>query len=621
MKSIYLSLILILQGTYLLAQVEALHTFKAHTRSYGLEDAVFSPNQKNILTCGRDGTVKLWNLQGELQQTFEVNKEKEPKCVAFSPDGKFIAASGYEAKIKIWNVKSAKLLQEIECPEYIYDLVFTPDSKKILAAGGANYVGLWEVKTGQKVKEFRARGIQCQKVDISPDGKTIVTGGGIGLKYWNLETGEEIMVFEDLKYEPDAPSPRHVNSARFSPDGQQILTWYDGDYINNYPKMQLWGIKGTFVQEFKGISGGFDAVMSPDRKYIIQGGAHHSREKFDYNNGRINVYEVSSGDQVYSFPAHANGIRSLQFSKDGKYVLSTGSKDREVKVWEYATILQEVRNPTPTSVKSTDSPASNAAKPDTKPMNEDEAIAIFEDLLKEQEDITYHALIISVQDYESESINDLKEPTKDAQALKKVLQNYYTFDASNITLLQNPKRADIIRALDELSLKVKPQDNLLIFYAGHGHWDSTLEQGYWLPADAEKDFRANWLANSELGNYIRGIKTKHTLLITDACFGGSIFEEATRAAFDNAPKYIKNLYERQSRQAMTSGTKELVPDKSIFVEYLLKGLEANTTSYLSAGSLFEYVREPVLSNTNNAPQFGAIRNTQHEGGDFIFIKK
>jgi hypothetical protein len=72
---------------------------------------------------------------------------------------------------------------------------------------------------------------------------------------------------------------------------------------------------------------------------------------------------------------------------------------------------------------------------------------------------------------------------------------------------------------------------------------------------------------------------------------------------------------------MTSGMKEEVPDKSVFLEYLVKGLEENKKKYLTAGELFNFIIEPVLSNTKNAPQYGVIRNTKHEGGDFIFVKK
>jgi hypothetical protein len=124
--------------------------------------------------------------------------------------------------------------------------------------------------------------------------------------------------------------------------------------------------------------------------------------------------------------------------------------------------------------------------------------------------------------------------------------------------------------LDQLARRLTENDNLLIFYAGHGHWDEGLNQGFWLPADAKEASRAEWLSNSTIREYIQGIKSKHTLLITDACFGGGILR--TRTAFSGASRAIAELYKLPSRKAITSGTRNVVPDKSVFVEYLIKRL-------------------------------------------------
>ena len=60
--------------------------------------------------------------------------------------------------------------------------------------------------------------------------------------------------------------------------------------------------------------------------------------------------------------------------------------------------------------------------------------------------------------------------------------------------------------------------------------------------------------------------SNHTLLISDACFSGSIFK--TRSAFRNASVAIQELYKLPSRNAIVSGIMTEVPDKSIFVEFL-----------------------------------------------------
>ncbi|WP_316811052.1 redoxin domain-containing protein [Pedobacter heparinus] len=233
----------------------------------------------------------------------------------------------------------------------------------------------------------------------------------------------------------------------------------------------------------------------------------------------------------------------------------------------------------------------------------------------------YYALIIGIQDYNDESITDLDQPVADARSLQDVLLSNYTFDKENISLLANPTRSEIFRSLETLSRKIKKEDNVLIFYAGHGVWDAGRKQGYWFPSDAGRDDRASWVTNADLKEYISAIPSKHTLLITDACFAGSIFK--SRAVLTGAPRAIKELYEMPSRKAMTSGTLKEVPDKSVFIEYLVKRLTQNSAKYLSAERLYSSFRDAVINNSSNGqvPQYGEIREAGDEGGDFIFIKK
>lgn len=231
----------------------------------------------------------------------------------------------------------------------------------------------------------------------------------------------------------------------------------------------------------------------------------------------------------------------------------------------------------------------------------------------------YYALLIAINDYKDPLINNLDKPISDAQKLFDVLIDQYLFEKANVTFLKNPSREEIISSLDRLERELTKADNLLIFYAGHGYWNETTQKGYWLASDASKQNTANWIGNSSISDYIRSIPAKHTLLIADACFSGSIFK--TRDAFGNLDKTAQRLYELTSRKAMTSGTLTVVPDKSVFVEYLLKRLKDNSESFLSSEQLFFSFKPAVLNNTENIPQFGVVGNAGDEGGDFIFIKK
>ena len=232
----------------------------------------------------------------------------------------------------------------------------------------------------------------------------------------------------------------------------------------------------------------------------------------------------------------------------------------------------------------------------------------------------YFALLIAVEDYQNSTISNLNQPIQDAQLLKNILNNY-TFESKNIIFLKNPSRDKIINTLDQLSQRITERDNLLLFYAGHGYWDKKLKQGYWLPNNASKNSRSKWISNSTIRDYIRGIPTQHTLLVSDACFSGGIFK--ARKAFYDAPTSINELYRLPSRKAMTSGTLTEVPDKSIFIEYLIKRLRENEDRYLPSEQLFNQFKNVVINNSplRQVPQYGEIREAGDEGGDFIFIRR
>ena len=229
----------------------------------------------------------------------------------------------------------------------------------------------------------------------------------------------------------------------------------------------------------------------------------------------------------------------------------------------------------------------------------------------------YYALLIAVEEYQHPKVFNLENPIDDARALQKVLLNKYYFKAENISLLENPTREQIINSFDDLSTKLNSDDNLLVFYAGHGWWDEDANIGYWLPSDAHKTSKARWVRNSTVQDYLKEIKAKHMLLVTDACFSGSIF--TARSLNRGTSIAVKKLYDLPSRKAMTSGSLTEVPDESVFVRYFIDRLNTNEEPFLSAEQLFSSFRIAVINNSDALPQYGVIKNVGDEGGDFIFI--
>ena len=241
----------------------------------------------------------------------------------------------------------------------------------------------------------------------------------------------------------------------------------------------------------------------------------------------------------------------------------------------------------------------------------------------------YIALVIGINSYQG-YWRPLKNAVNDAEGFANVLRNEYQFDEVHTLLDEEATRRNIIQKFEWLAGNTTKDDNVLIFYAGHGQFNKGLNKGYWVPVDAQSNSVADYVSNNDVKTFLGGIPSKHTLLITDACFAGDIFRgsktESIKFDPNNMEKYYKEVYRKQSRLALTSGGVEEVSDAgrddhSIFTYYLIKALQENDKKYFDANQLFNEFRIAVTNNSEQTPMLQVIRDTNDEGGQFIFIRK
>jgi uncharacterized caspase-like protein len=192
---------------------------------------------------------------------------------------------------------------------------------------------------------------------------------------------------------------------------------------------------------------------------------------------------------------------------------------------------------------------------------------------------------------------------------------------------QEATRDKILAEFERLMSTVKANDNVLIYYSGHGEYIENMDKGFWVPVDANGKSVSRYISNEDIRAFLSGIPSKHTLLVTDACFSGDIFRGKTMTIpYENSTKYYSKMYSLSSRKAITSGGVEPVMDKgkenhSIFAYYFLQALRNNSEKYIDAGQVFDFLKIPVVNNSMQTPAYSPIRNAGDEGGQFIFITK
>lgn len=236
------------------------------------------------------------------------------------------------------------------------------------------------------------------------------------------------------------------------------------------------------------------------------------------------------------------------------------------------------------------------------------------------------ALLIGINGYLH--LDGLDNAAGDARSVAKTLQELYGFEV-RLLLDREATREGIMRALNELRRTLTEKDSLLIYYSGHGHYDRESDTSYWLPADAEPDDNTRWLETRSLTDQFKLISARQVLVVADSCFAGAITRsipaDLTNATTRDA--YLSKLLEKTTRVLIASGGNEPVVDAgasehSIFADAFLRALRAPFAPIFTAEELMtRHLKESVAGRAEQFPEYKALRNSGHDGGDFIFVKR
>ncbi|HEV7241779.1 MAG TPA: caspase family protein [Thermoanaerobaculia bacterium] len=212
----------------------------------------------------------------------------------------------------------------------------------------------------------------------------------------------------------------------------------------------------------------------------------------------------------------------------------------------------------------------------------------------------------------------------DAKAMATLLRDSYGFD---VTLLLNAKNSQILATLHQLSQNLAENDNLVVFYAGHGKRDLRNRRGWWLPVDAISDnvTRTNWLPNQEVSDRLALIPSRHILVLADASYVGDITRGVPQAETEKMTpaqwkKYIETTKRKKARLALASGTDGA---SSRFTKTLINVLQKQQGVVPASRIHREVVNAITADNrvTSAVPTFAPLQSAFHDGVDFLFERK
>lgn len=229
-----------------------------------------------------------------------------------------------------------------------------------------------------------------------------------------------------------------------------------------------------------------------------------------------------------------------------------------------------------------------------------------------------HAFALVIADGAYRNLPALATARADGEAVAAVLRDRYGYQT---TLLADATFLDTMRALADLGARLKPGDDLVVYFAGHGRLAPDGKRGYWLPVDADPADASTWIPNEAIARLLGTFASDRILVVSDSCYAGTLaggeLDEggATPAAGS------------KSRLVLTSGGLQPVLDEggdgthSIFARALLTVLQLAerplSTDQIAAAVAARVTWKSTQLGVAQTPQLAPIRQAGHEAGELV----
>jgi len=243
----------------------------------------------------------------------------------------------------------------------------------------------------------------------------------------------------------------------------------------------------------------------------------------------------------------------------------------------------------------------------------------------------YYALVIGNSDYKQGlGWDKLNTTINDAHAVAQLLTEKFGFE---VTTMINVNHDRLLLPIENIRRQLTANDNLLIYYAGHGYVDPENDQGYWIPVDASTDSSVKWVSNSTITDQIRAMTARNVMVVADSCYSATLMRSglvSLRSGFSVYKKLERLNHDINTitRVALSAGGLQPVADSingsnhSVFANAFISVL--NDTSHLLDSDALATKVGMIVSNATKEsirqlPRYAPLAHGGHQGGDFYFV--
>ncbi|CAE6440870.1 unnamed protein product, partial [Rhizoctonia solani] len=314
-----------------------------------------SPDCTRIATGCRDNSLRLWDIEtGEM--LLRLTTERPINNLAFSPDGAQFAVTSIRTITVYnshWRIENSNL-GPVACLIHAgwSDLIsFSPDGARIISANGS--ISIWDAKTGVRILgRLTEHRCDISSIEYSPDGRYFSSGHVDGtISVWDAQTGKIVLDPLELHTGNVVSLAFSADSTRMFSIGQdrllciwdfrrRVLASGNADrYSHRITSVKVSSDGSSFAS---GSEDGTICIWSTYTGEIILGPVAMNIGQIcaiDFLDNR--VVSGSSYGEICAYDAlnerlvlgplnvyPADNIRTVEYSSDGKWILTTTRSGR-----------------------------------------------------------------------------------------------------------------------------------------------------------------------------------------------------------------------------------------------------------------------------------------------------
>jgi WD40 repeat protein len=291
-----------------------------------VERVGFSSDGKRLATSSNTThLIRIWDAAtGEVLQTLGGHTEV-PYWVEFSPDDALLLSAGRDGGVRVWNLEKGSVQQTFPHGGEVSSAIFLPGGKQVASVAHDGLVRLWNLETGKLDKMLTPPGTRSTAcaVAVSRDGKQLASGNYNRIHLWNLDSGQL-----------DATLDGHVglvHGLAFDKRGERLIS---SSWDNT---VRVWDLSSRQAAQTLRLP----ATGSESAGPIAALGYCPTRSMLAAAVGAEVELRATDGRLLNRLQGHEEPVLALAFSPAGQW-LATAGGDHKLRLWNLDTLQAEV---------------------------------------------------------------------------------------------------------------------------------------------------------------------------------------------------------------------------------------------------------------------------------------